>query len=151
MSEFMVSFLHYRFSLQAFLEGKKMNFGLTVGLIAVMIVVLGVFAIIQSRKKVAIRKKHPGYPKGYWTEQGVGIGVAIGVALGAALENIAIGIAIGVAIGVAIGSGLEKQHEGEIRPITEEEKKLKNQSLMFVIGILLLGLVVFAITYFVAG
>ncbi len=127
-----------------------MNFGIGVGLIGFMIVVLAIFAVIQARKKMEVRKKYPGYPKGHWTGQGIAIGVAIGVAIGAALDNIAIGIAIGAAIGVAIGSSLEKQHEGEIRPITDEEKKLKRQSIFFAAGILIFGLVVFTITYFVA-
>ena len=80
-----------------------------------MVLMLGVFAVIQSKKQMAIRKTHPGFPKGYWMNQGVGIGIAIGTGLGAALGNIAIGIAIGVAIGAAIGSRLEKQHQDEVR------------------------------------
>ena len=80
----------------------------------------------------------------------MGIGVAIGAGIGVALGNLAIGIAIGVAIGAAIGSGLEKKHKNEIRPLTEEEKKLKKQATLFTIGTLITGIVVFVITYFIS-
>ena len=115
-----------------------------------MVVVLAIFAIVQTRKQNELRKKYPGYPKGYWLNQGVGIGVALGAGIGVALGNLAIGVAIGLAIGAAIGTRREKQHEAEMRPMTEEEKALQRQSLMMGIGTLLVGVVVFALTYFVA-
>ena len=121
-----------------------------VGVIATMILVLGIFAVIQNKKQMVIRKKYPGYPKGHWMSQGIGIGIAIGAAIGVALGNIAVGVGIGVAIGTAIGSGLEKQHKDEIRPITEEEKIMKRQSILFVVGTMMVGLIVFVITYFIA-
>ena len=124
---------------------------LIMGLIAVMILVLGVFAVIQNRRQAEIRNKYPGYPKGYWMNQGIGIGIAIGAGLGVALGNIAIGVAIGVAIGAAIGSGLEKRHKDEIRPITDEEENLRKQSIVFAMGMMILGIIVFAVTYFVAN
>jgi len=127
-----------------------MNRILIMGLIAAMILVLGVFAFNKVKKQKEIRKKYPGYPKGYWTNQGMGSGIAIGAGLGAALGNIAIGVAIGVAIGAAIGSNLEKQHKDEIRPITDEEKELQKQATLFSVGILLVGVVVFAIIFFAA-
>jgi uncharacterized membrane protein YidH (DUF202 family) len=126
------------------------NWTFIMGLIAVMILVMGVFAVIQNKRQTEIRKKYPGYPKGYWMSQGFGIGIAIGVVIGIAMGNIAIGVAIGVAIGTAIGSGLEKQHKDEIRPITDEEEKLKKQSILFAVSTMMLGFIVFVITYFVA-
>jgi len=120
------------------------------GVIAIMILVLGIFAVIQNKKQMEIRKKYPGYPKGHWMSQGIGIGIAIGAGIGVALGNIAIGVGIGVAIGTAIGSGLEKQHKDEIRPITEEEKIMKRQSTLFAVGTMMVGLIVFFVTYFIA-
>ena len=120
-----------------------------VGLIVVIILVMAIFAIIQSKKLRGIRKEHPGFPKGHWMNQGIGTGMAIGVGIGVALGNIAVGIAIGVAIGVAIGSGLEKKYKDEIRPLTEEEKKLKKQAAFFTVGTLIAGIIVFVITYFI--
>ena len=119
------------------------------GVIVVMTVVLGVFAAIQIKKQTELRKKHPGTPKGYWMGHGIAIGMPIGIGTGVAMGNIAIGAAMGVAIGTAIGSGLEKKHKDEIRPLTDEEQKLRNQSIMMCTGTLLVGVIVFVITYFV--
>lgn len=127
------------------------NWIFIMGIIAVVVLVLGIFAVIQNKKQTEIRKKYPGYPKGHWMSQGIGIGMAIGAGIGVAMGNIAIGVAIGVAIGAAIGSALEKQHKDEIRPITDEEEKIKKQSLMFAIITLLLGLIVFVAVYFIAN
>lgn len=66
-----------------------------------------------------------------------------------ALGNIAIGVATGVAIGAALGSMWETQHKDEIRPILEEEKKLRKQTLLFIFGVLLAGVIVFGATYFI--
>ena len=116
-------------------------------IILIMVLVVGAFALIQIRKQRKIQKILTGHPKGYWMEQGLGVGVAIGVGIGVALNNVAMGIAIGVAIGVAIGSGNGKKHKDEIRPITDEEKKLKKQSALFLIGMILLGVIVFLIRF----
>ena len=120
-----------------------------IGMISIIIVVFAIFAIIQYKKQREIRKKNPGFPKGYWMNQGIGIGVAIGVAIGTALDNIGIGIGVGVAIGAGIGSELEKKHKDETRPLTEEEKKLKKQGILFTAGTLIAAIIVFVITYFV--
>lgn len=119
-------------------------------LVAVMIVVLAIFAVRQARKQNEIRKQHPGYPKGYWMNQGVGIGIALGAGIGVALNNLAIGVGVGVAIGAGIGSQMEKQHKDEIRPMTDAEKALQRQSIMMMTGTLLVGIVVFVLIYFVA-
>ena len=120
------------------------------GLIAVMILVLGIFAVMQAKKQRELQKQHPGYPKGHWMNYGLSIGIALGAGIGVALSNLAIGVAIGVGTGTAIGAGLEKKHQAEMRPLTPEEEKLKKQSILFAIGTLMVGLVVFVITYFVA-
>ena len=120
------------------------------GLIAIMTVVLGIFAVTKIKKQAEIQKKYPGHPKGYWTNQGMGTGIAIGTGVGAALGNIAIGVAIGVAIGAAIGSSLENQHKHEIRPITDEEKELRKQAILLSVGTLLVGIVVLVVIFFIA-
>jgi hypothetical protein len=123
------------------------NWPLILGLIAVMVLGLGAFAIIQNRRQAEIRKKYPGYPRGHWMGQGIGIGIAIGAGIGVALGNIALGVGIGLAIGVAIGAGQENRHKDEIRPITEEEDKLRRQSVLVAIGTLLVGLIILVITF----
>ena len=127
-----------------------MDWRIAVGLIAVMVLAIGVFAYNKIKKQNEIRQKYPGYPENYWKGQGIGMGIAIGAGIGVALGNIAIGVGIGVAIGAAIGTNLEKQHKDEIRPMTEEEKELQKQVTLFSVGILLVGSVVFAILFFVA-
>lgn len=119
-------------------------------LIPVIILVMGIFIAIQIKKQRELRKKYPGFPKGYWMNQGIGIGIAIGAGIGVALGNIAIGVGVGVAIGAGIGSQLETKHKAETRPWTEEEKKLKKQSILFIISILLVGIVAFVGIYFIA-
>lgn len=120
------------------------NIIFTVGLVAVLVIGIGVFAFIQARKQMEIQKENPGHPQGYWMGQGIAIGIAIGAGVGVALGNIAIGVGIGVAIGVAIGSGMENRHKDELRPITEEEEKLRKQTLMVTMGILIAGFIILA-------
>jgi hypothetical protein len=116
-------------------------------LVAALLLLIGVFAAVKYRKQKKLMEKNPGYPKGYWMNQGIAMGIAIGAGMGVALGNIAIGVAIGVAIGAGIGSGLEKKHKHEIRPLTEEEKKLKKQTILFALGILIVGTGVFLLVY----
>lgn len=118
-------------------------------LLAAFIIAIAIFARRKFKQQREIRKKNPGYPKGYWLEQGTGFGVAIGAGIGVALGNIAIGVGIGVAIGAAIGSMWETQHKDEIRPMLEEEKKLRRQTFLFMIGLLLAILIIFVATYFI--
>ncbi len=94
--------------------------------LAGMLLLLGVFTAIQIGTLRAIRRKHPGYPKGYWMTQGIGIGLALGVGVGLALGHIELGLPVGVALGVAIGASLEKQHEAEIRPIVAKSARCRS-------------------------
>ena len=119
-----------------------------VGLIALMVLALGIVAVIQKKKQQEIRVNHPGYPKGYWMEQGIGMGVALGAGIGVALQNIAIGIGIGIAIGTAIGLEREQKHKAEVRPLTDEERRLRKQTLMLIGGILVSGIVLFLLIFF---
>lgn len=114
----------------------------------VLLLVLAFVSFKQSKKMAAIREKHPGYPKGHWQEKGMGAGVAMGTGIGVAMGKIAIGVAIGVAIGAAIGAGWEKKHKDDIRPITDEERAIKRQSLTYTLSILLVGFLTFFLVYF---
>jgi len=104
----------------------------------------GVFAIIQTKRKQKIQKNLSGYAKGYWLEKGIGIGVAIGVAMGVAANNIALGIAMGIAIGVAIGKKMGEKHKSEIRPLSEGEKQLKKQSILFILIVFLIAMIIYS-------
>lgn len=121
---------------------------LLVGLIALLVLALAVVVIIQNRKEQEIRKNNPGYPQEYFINQGVAMGVAFGAGIGVALDNIALGVGIGIALGAAVGFANEKKHKDEIRPLLEEEKKLRKQSLLMIAGVLVLGIAVFLLAYF---
>lgn len=116
-------------------------------LIGVMTLVIGWYAVGMAKKRKALLAKYPGYPKGYFQGQGVGVGIAIGAGLGVALDNIAIGVGVGIAIGAAIGSSKESKHKDEIRPLTDEEKALQKQQILFATSILTLGLLVAILFY----
>jgi hypothetical protein len=49
-----------------------------------------------------------------------------------------------------IGSHLEKKHKDEIRPMTDEEKKLRRQSLIYISGIFLLVVALFILANFLS-
>lgn len=113
---------------------------LLVILISIMVVVIGLFAMRMAKKQKVLLQKYPGYPKGHFKNQSLGVGVA--------LDNIGLGIAIGLAIGAAIGTSNEAKHKDEVRPLTEEEKDFQKEKLVFASGILVVGLVVFLLFYF---
>lgn len=118
------------------------------GLIVIMIIAIAIFSFNQHRKVKEIRKKHPGYPEGYWINQGISIGIALGAGVGVALDSLAIGIGGGIAIGAGIGKKLTNDHADEIRPITDEEKKLRRQTILFTTATLILGILAFLFIHF---
>lgn len=101
-----------------------------------------------------MQEKNKKYPEGHFVGMWMGIGIAIFSGLGIPLSiatgnNGLIGIrpALGVSFGLAIGSSIEAKHKekGEIRPLTEEEKKRKKTEIIAGIVILSLGVLSFLI------
>ncbi len=97
------------------------------------------------------------YPEGHFVGMWMGICIAIfsgfGIPLSIATENpgfMGIGPALGVAIGAAIGQSIENKYkqEGRIRPLTESEQKRKKNLVIASILILLLGVLIFILLYF---
>jgi len=92
------------------------------------------------------------YPEGHWLGKGISIGIVLGagfgVAIGTAMDNLALGIALGPAmglpIGVAIGSSWEQQHKDEIRPLTENERRMRRFTTVAGVAILAIGVLAFA-------
>ena len=111
--------------------------------IVILMVAGGVFAFIINRVSKEEFKKTGKHPKGYYQGKGMAIGIPIGMGIGVAMDNIAIGVAIGVAIGTAIGAGWEKKNTDKLRPLTEKEKKIKKYKILFIGGLVLIGLIVF--------
>ena len=128
-----------------------MNIWMFLVILIPLMILMGAFAMRMVKKQNELLKKYPGYPKGYFKSQGMGLGIAIGAGLGVAIGNIAMGVAIGVALGAAIGSSKEAKHKDDIRPVTEEEKALRKQKFVFISGILLAGLLVFLLVYFLSN
>ena len=117
------------------------------GLLAALIVVIGVFAFRMEKKQQEIRKSNPGYPPGYWQGRGMAIGIALGCGVGVALHNIAIGAGVGAAFGAALGTASEKKHKDEIRPHTKEERALKRQKMVFALAIIVAAMLAFVLVY----
>ena len=97
------------------------------------------------------------YPEGHFVGMWIGICIAIfsgfGIPLSIVTENpgfMGIGPALGVAIGAAIGQSIENKYkqEGRIRPLTEAEQKRKKNVVIAGILILLLGVLIFILLYF---
>lgn len=97
------------------------------------------------------------YPEGHFVGMWMGICIAIfsgfGIPLSIVTENpgfMGIGPALGVAIGAAIGQSIENKYkqEGRIRPLTESEQKRKKNLVIAGILILLLGVLIFILLYF---
>ena len=104
-----------------------------------------------------LNKKNKQYPEGHFIGLWMGIGIALfsglGVVISAVMENyafIGIGPAIGVAFGLPIGQAIENKHkeQGNIRPLTQKEKRTRKNALFLGLGLFLLGVVVFTWFYF---
>ncbi|MEL4305705.1 hypothetical protein [Methanococcoides sp. LMO-2] len=113
---------------------------------------------------IGVKKSDDGqgpvmYPKGYWLGRGIAIGILLGIPLGIVLgistENIGLGIALGPAMGLALGSAigsvLEKKHKENLRPLTEEERRVQRMLLVFTISFLILGVTVLFIIFYLLG
>ena len=97
------------------------------------------------------------YPEGHFLGLWMGIGIAIfsgfGIPLSIATKNyglLGIGPALGVAFGISIGQAIENKYkkENKIRPLTEEEKKIKKIAVIAGLAIFTLGVVIFLSRYF---
>ncbi len=115
--------------------------------IVILALAVGVFAFIANKARKEEFRKTGKHPKGYYQGKGMAIGIPIGMGIGIALENIGVGVAIGVALGTAFGSGWEKKYADKLRPLTEKEKKIKKYKILFIGGLVLIGLIVFILLF----
>ncbi|MCD4821623.1 MAG: hypothetical protein K8R11_06055 [Methanococcoides sp.] len=117
-------------------------------LIIFVMIILGGFIAYRSMKvQQDIYNKTGKHPKGYYLNKGLAIGIPLGIPFGIIMDNVSIGIPIVVAIGFAIGSAWEKKHEDELRPLTKEEEELKRKTFLFLLGLGVIGFIVFAAGY----
>jgi len=126
-------------------------------IILVILAVLLIVTIPVARKKQEEIKKTGKYPEGHFVGMWMGIGTAIfsgvGIALSTTTGNsglIGIGPALGIGFGLAIGQSIENKYkkEGKIRPLTEQEKKLKQKMIWVAMSLLILGLIAGLVFYF---
>lgn len=99
-------------------------------------------------------KKYPeGHFVGIWMAIFIVIFSAIMIPLSIVTENFAfigIGPALGVSIGLAIGQSIEDKYkqEGRIRPLSESEIKSKKIAVAAGIVVLMFGVLIFFLLYF---
>ncbi|MCP8323468.1 MAG: hypothetical protein L6N96_04750 [Candidatus Methylarchaceae archaeon HK02M2] len=106
---------------------------------------------------MGIEEQNKKYPEGHFVGMWMAIGIAIFSGIGVPLSIIlkipgliAIGPAVGVAFGLAIGSSIESKYkkEGKIRPLIKDEKNKRRMVLLAGIAILIIGLAIFLLLFF---
>ncbi len=127
----------------------------TIGIAVLVVIGIGMLAFVLARNvRTAQGPTMQGkYPQGHWMSIGICIGIAMGCipSLAGILFDpmssfVGIGPAIGCGLGIAIGSTLERRHKDELRPLTEEEQRLRSRLTLVGLGVLaLLVLSVFVI------
>ena len=91
-----------------------------------------------------MKDKDKKYPEGYFISIGIALGIPFGIPLAISLGNMGF-IGTGIPIGLAIGIALEEKYkkEGRIRPLDENEKKIRKIALIAGIVALILGIFAF--------
>ncbi len=127
-----------------------MDFLIVAAIIAALLIVIGigVFLVFNRNLKQADETR---YPEGHWMGIGIGIGLLLGMPagllMGIAMDNMAIGVAtgpaLGMGLGIAIGSALEKKHKENVRPLSEEERRMKKRLTLVTLKLLIIGILIF--------
>ena len=120
-------------------------------LILALIIILALAAIPAFKVRRAEYRRTGKHPEGHYVGWGIAIGFMIGFPLGIATDNIALGPAMGLPIGLAIGAALEKKHAKDLRPLTAKEENIQRMGMLAGVGLLILGILVFFATLFLAN
>ncbi len=125
-------------------------FAISVAVIVVVGIGMVMFVLLRNARTAQGPTMQGKYPQGHWMSIGMCIGIALGCIpsfVGLLFDPMAsfvgIGPAIGCGLGVAIGSALEHKHKDELRPLTEEEQRVRFR--MTVIGLAALALLVLSL------
>lgn len=118
--------------------------------IAALIVAIGIVAVVTGKPTRAENKRTGKYPEGHYTGLGMAFGIGLGIPIGAAVGNISLGPALGLPLGLVLGMAWEKQNKDKLRPLTEEEKKMKKFAVLIGVGLLVLGMVAGVAMFFLA-
>ena len=116
-----------------------------IGVIVVASIGMVLLGLVRSARATRDPATQGKYPQGHWMSIGMLVGVLIGsvpaiisILMDRASWLVAMSPAMGLGIGVAIGSALEQRHKDELRPLTEEEKRMRSRVLLVALGTLAL-------------
>ncbi len=120
-------------------------FAISVAVIVVVGIGMVMFVLLRNARTAQGPTMQGKYPQGHWMSIGMCIGIALGCIpsfVGLLFDQMApfvgIGPAIGCALGVAIGSALERKHKDELRPLTEEDRRVRFRLTLVGLGALAL-------------
>ncbi len=120
-------------------------FAISVAVIVVVGIGMVMFVLLRNVRTAQGPTMQVKYPQGHWMSIGMCIGIALGCIpsfVGLLFDQMApfvgIGPAIGCGLGVAIGSALERKHKDELRPLTEEEQRVRFRLTLVGLGALAL-------------
>ena len=128
-------------------------------IISIMIVAFLLIVIFLVIKALRIKNgnKDASYhpPKGHYLNKGIAtwmpLGYAISIPIGILTRNIPVAVILGPLLGMALGAFLgskhEKVHQQDMRTLSAEEFKLKKLSQILLTGLIILGLILYLITY----
>ena len=129
-------------------------FAISIAVIVIVGIGMVMFVLLRNVSAAQGPAMQGKYPQGHWMSIGMCIGVAIGAVpalVGILLDNMSswagIAPAIGLGLGIAIGSALERKHKDELRPMTEEEQRLRSRLVLAGLG----ALVLLVLSVFVLG
>ena len=120
-------------------------------LILTLIIIIALAAIPAFKVRREEYRRTGKHPKGHYMGWGIAVGFMVGFPLGIATDNIALGPALGLPIGLAIGAALEQKHAQDLRPLTAKEENIQRMGMLAGVGILILGILVFFATLFLAN
>ncbi|MCF7918715.1 MAG: hypothetical protein K9N06_02245 [Candidatus Cloacimonetes bacterium] len=130
-------------------------------IVAIMIaafLLIVIFLVIMALKiQNEERQKDAKPSKGHYFNKGIAtympLGFAISIPVGMVLKNIAIAVALGPLLGLLLGAFIgtkrERQHKSELRELSPAELKLKKLSQRLLTALIMLGFVLYIITYII--
>jgi hypothetical protein len=124
-------------------------FAIVIGTLVVVGVGMLMFVLLGNVLTAQGPTMQGKYPQGHWMSIGMCIGIAMGsipALVGLLFDDMSswVGIApaMGLGFGIAIGSALERKHKDELRPLTEEENRMRSRVVLVALGMLVLSVFV---------
>lgn len=120
-------------------------FAIIIGALVVVGIGMVLFVLVRNARSARDPASQGKYPQGHWMSIGMLVGIAMGsipALVGLLFDDMSswVGIApaMGLGFGVAIGSALERKHKNELRPLTEDEQRVRFRSTLVGLGALAL-------------